>query len=62
MSRHTLQNRTESELLWYQRRSFIAGAAGWVAAGGFGAAQAQARSNIVKLIGDARLNLSLIHI
>ena len=56
MSRHTLQNRSESELLWYQRRSFLSGAAGWLAAGGFGAAQAQARSNIVELIGDARLN------
>mgnify|MGYP006992459380 CR=1 FL=1 len=37
MSRHTLQNRSESELLWYQRRSFLSGAAGWLAAGGFGA-------------------------
>jgi len=56
MSRHILQNRTESELLWYQRRSFLGAAAAWTALGGFGSAQAQSRSNIVELIGDARLN------
>lgn len=56
MSRHTLLDRSESELLWYQRRSFLGAAAAWVAAGGFASAHAQSRSNIVELIGDARLN------
>jgi hypothetical protein len=56
MSHHLLQDRQESELLWYQRRSFLGAAATWVALGGFGSAQAQSRSNIVELIGDARLN------
>jgi hypothetical protein len=56
MSRHILQNRSESELLWYQRRSFLGMAAAWTATGGFSSAQAQERSNIVELVGDARLN------
>jgi hypothetical protein len=42
--------------LWYQRRSFLGAAAAWVSAGGFASAHAQSRSNIVELIGDARLN------
>jgi hypothetical protein len=54
--RHTLQGRTESELLWYQRRNFIAAAAAWVGMGGFSAASAQQRSNIVELEGEALLN------
>ena len=53
---HTLNGRSEKELLWYQRRGFLQAAAAWSAAGGFGAAQAQQRSNIVELVGDARLN------
>lgn len=56
MSRHSLQDRSESELLWFQRRSFLGAAATWVSLGGFTGAHAQSRSNIVELIGDARLN------
>ena len=56
MSKHVLRNRSEKELLWYQRRSFLGAAAAWTAMGGFVAAQAQQRSNIVELVGDAQLN------
>ncbi|MCY7307005.1 MAG: iron dicitrate transport regulator FecR [Rhodoferax sp.] len=54
--KHTLNGRTEQELLWYQRRQFLSAAAAWTAAGGFSAAYAQQRSNIVELVGDAQLN------
>ena len=56
MTRHTLQGRTEKEVLWWQRRNFLQAAAAWTAMGGFGAAHAQQRSNIVELTGDATVN------
>jgi len=56
MTQHTLEGRTEADVLWFQRRSFLQGAAAWTAMGGFTAAQAQQRSNIVDLIGDATVN------
>ncbi len=56
MEHHILQGRTEAEILWYERRSFLSAAAAWTAMGGFGAAQAQQRSNIVEMIGDALVN------
>jgi hypothetical protein len=56
MTQHTLQGRTEAEVLWFQRRSFLQGAAAWTAMGGFSAAHAQQRSNIVELTGDATVN------
>lgn len=56
MSHHTLDGRTAPELLWFQRRQTLQAAAAWVALGGWGAAHAQSRSNIVELIGDALLN------
>lgn len=56
MSTHVLQHRTEAELLWFRRRSFVQAAAGWIATGGFAAAQAQQRSNVVQLEGDVLLN------
>jgi hypothetical protein len=56
MTQHTLQGRTEDELLWFRRRGFLRSAAAWTALGGFGAAQAQTRSNIVDLQGDALVN------
>ncbi|HUR90153.1 MAG TPA: iron dicitrate transport regulator FecR [Ramlibacter sp.] len=56
MTRHILQGRTEKEVLWWQRRSFIQAASAWVAMGGFGAANAQQRSNIVDYTGDAMVN------
>lgn len=56
MSQHTLIGTTESEVLWFQRRSFLSAAAAFTAMGGYAGAQAQARSNVVELIGDALLN------
>lgn len=56
MTQHYLQGRTESEVLWFQRRGFLQAAASWTAMGGFGAAQAQRRSNVVQLTGDATVN------
>ena len=37
MSQHILLDRSEKEILWYQRRSFLSAAAAWTAMGGFGA-------------------------
>ncbi len=56
MPRHTLIDRSEKEILWFQRRGFLGAAAAWTAMGGFATAQAQSRSNIVELQGDALLN------
>ncbi|MEZ0307326.1 MAG: iron dicitrate transport regulator FecR, partial [Ramlibacter sp.] len=56
MTQHTLLGRTEKEVLWFQRRSFLQAAAAWSAMGGFAAAQAQQRSNVVELRGDALVN------
>jgi len=56
MDQHELNGRKSEELLWFQRRSFLASAAAWVGAGGFVCANAQQRSNIVELRGDALLN------
>lgn len=56
MTQHTLEGRSEDELLWYRRRGFLQAAAAWTAMGGFAAARAQQRSNVVELRGDALLN------
>lgn len=56
MSEHSLQGRTEDEVLWFRRRSFLQAAAAWTAMGGFAGAQAQQRGNVVELLGDATLN------
>lgn len=56
MTRHMLEGRSDTELLWFQRRQTLQAAAAWVAAGGWTAAHAQQRSNIVELVGDATLN------
>lgn len=56
MSRHHLLDRSDLEVSWHQRRSFLAAAAAWTATGGFSAAQAQSRSNIVELQGEVLLN------
>jgi hypothetical protein len=56
MTQHTLQGRSEDEVLWFQRRSFLQAAAAWTSMGGFAAAHAQQRTNIVELQGDALLN------
>ena len=56
MTQHVLQGRTDDEVLWHQRRSFLRNAAAWTAMGGLAGAQAQSRSNIVELVGDALVN------
>lgn len=56
MSQHGRQGRTEAELRWFRRRDLLQAAAAWTAAGGFAAAHAQQRSNVVQLEGDVRLN------
>lgn len=56
MTQHALQGRTDDELLWFQRRSFLQAAAAWTAVGAVGGAHAQARGNIVELLGDATVN------
>lgn len=54
--RHQLQGRHSDELLWYQRRSLVQAAGLWLATGGWPAAHAQARSNVVELRGDVLRN------
>jgi hypothetical protein len=56
MTQHILQGRSEDEILWFQRRGFLQAAAAWSAMGGFAAAHAQQRTNIVELRGDALIN------
>ncbi len=56
MTQHTLQGRTEAEVLWFRRRGFLQAAAAWTSMGGFASAWAQQRSNVVELQGDAQLN------
>jgi hypothetical protein len=56
MTHHSLDGRTERELLWFQRRGFLQAAAAWTASGGFAAAHAQARSNVVDQTGDILVN------
>lgn len=53
---HRLLGRSDQELVWFQRRSVVQAAALWVAAGGWTAAHAQARSNIVDMRGDVLRN------
>ena len=56
MTQHLLQNRSEKEILWFQRRETLKAAAAWMAMGGLPAAMAQQRSNVVELVGDALIN------
>jgi hypothetical protein len=56
MTQHYLQDRSEQEVTWFQRRGFLQAAAAWTAMGGVTAAEAQSRSNIVELVGDILLN------
>ena len=56
MTQHSLQGRRDDEVLWFQRRSFLQGAAAFTAMGGWGGSWAQSRSNIVELRGDALVN------
>ena len=56
MPRHQLLGRNDDEILWFQRRGFMQAAAAWAATGGFVAAQAQQRGNVVEQHGDAMVN------
>ena len=56
MTHHFLQGRSETEVLWFQRRDFLQSAAAWLALGGAGSAQAQARSNVITSAGDVLVN------
>jgi hypothetical protein len=56
VTRHLLQGRSESELLWFRRRGFLQAAATWTALGGLAAAHAQQRGNVVELVGEVLLN------
>ena len=56
MTQHSLEGRSESEVLWYQRRGFLQAAAAWSAVGGLSMAHAQSRGNVVELNGDATVN------
>ncbi len=56
MTSHSLLGRTEREVTWYQRRDFLRVASIWTATGGFTAAHAQSRSNVVQLEGDVLVN------
>lgn len=60
MTQHTLNGRSEAEVLWFQRRGFLRAAAAWTATSGWAvSASAQApaaRGNIVELAGDVLVN------
>ena len=56
MTQHSLQGRTDQEVTWFQRRDFLQAAAAWTALGGAATVQAQSRSNVVQLVGDALVN------
>jgi hypothetical protein len=56
MTQHSLEGRRDHEVLWFQRRSFLQAAAAWTSLGGIATAQAQSRSNVVELVGDATVN------
>ncbi len=56
MTQHHLQGRTDKEVTWFQRRDFLQAAAAWTAWGGAATVQAQSRSNVVQLVGDATVN------
>ena len=56
MEQHTLEGRAESEVLWFERRSFLSAAAAWTTMGGWQTAHAQQRTNVVELVGDAQIN------
>jgi hypothetical protein len=61
MTQHQLQGRSEQEVSWFQRRDFLQAAAAWTALGGAATVQAQSRSNVVQLVGDAIVNGSRLY-
>jgi hypothetical protein len=56
MKSHVLIGRSDAEMSWTRRRSFLQAAAAWTGMGGFAAAVAQQRSNVVERRGDFLLN------
>ena len=56
MTQHSLEGRSDKEVTWFERRDVMKAAAAWMVTGGFPAAIAQQRSNVVQLTGDALLN------
>lgn len=56
MTQHSLEGRSDKEVTWFERRDVMKAAAAWMVTGGFPAAVAQQRSNVVQLTGDALLN------
>lgn len=56
MTQHFLRGRSDQEVSWFQRRDFLQAAAAWAAWGGAATVQAQSRSNVVQLVGDAMVN------
>lgn len=56
MTTHQLDGRRDDELLWHRRRDVLRSTAAFAATVASGAAIGQNASNIVALIGDARLN------
>jgi hypothetical protein len=56
MTRHRLRGRSEDEILWFRRRSFLQAAAAWSAMGSVAGASAQQRGNVLDLRGDALVN------
>jgi hypothetical protein len=49
MTQHSLQGRSEAEVLWFQRRSFLQAAAAWTAMGGAATVAAQSCNSPVTL-------------
>lgn len=56
MIRSVLPSRLEQPTPWFRRRDTLKAAAAWLAMGGFPAAMAAQRSNLVQLIGGVQLN------
>ena len=56
MTQHSLEGRSDKEVTWFERRDVMKAAAAWMVTGGFPAAIAQQRSNVMQLTGDALLN------
>lgn len=53
---HHLLTRSDTEVLWFRRRSVVQAAGWWLASGGWTAARAQQRSNVVSVHGDVLHN------
>lgn len=56
MTDHLLRERSEREVTWYQRRSFLQAAASWSLLVNINPVMAQQARHIVELLGDVRIN------